>query len=244
LPDAQATIEALIEYQHQLNDVIDLGLRFERECALLTTDFAPGFATRELAELTVAIFCRTVKELLRGAWRPESIHFRHSAPADMATCNRIFSCRLEFNSAFDGISCSADSLRASNPSADRDMAAHARRLLRMLPDPRTSHSLSDGVRHSLYLLLHGGHATVEAAAHNLAVSPRSLQRQLEREGTSFGKLLNETRRELAVRYLDTSDNSITDIAHLTGYSAHSAFTRWFVSEFGETPAERRGKSRR
>src|SRR5579864_2938713 len=77
---------------------------------------------------------------------------------------------------------------------------------------------------------------MEKVAENLAIHPRTLQRLLNRERTHFGVLLGEARRELAVRYLDESHQSITDIALLLGYSTISSFTRWFTEEFGKSPA--------
>jgi AraC-like DNA-binding protein len=69
----------------------------------------------------------------------------------------------------------------------------------------------------------------------LGVPLRTLQRRLIAEGQPFSGLLNEARRDLAVRYLANSNQSITAVAQLTGYSALSSFTRWFVCEFGMSP---------
>ena len=44
-------------------------------------------------------------------------------------------------------------------------------------------------------------------------------------------------RELAIRYLANSSQSITMVAQLTGYSALSSFTRWFIAEFGTPPGK-------
>src|SRR5205814_3400338 len=76
---------------------------------------------------------------------------------------------------------------------------------------------------------------VDRAAQCLGVSVRTRQRRLIGECQSFSKLLNETRRDLVVRYLRNSDQSITAVAELTGYAALSSFTRWFISEFGLSP---------
>ena len=49
--------------------------------------------------------------------------------------------------------------------------------------------------------------------------------------TFFSGILNETRRELAVRYLQQFEPVDDEhVAQLTGYSALSSFTRWFASE--------------
>jgi AraC-like DNA-binding protein len=90
-------------------------------------------------------------------------------------------------------------------------------------------------------LISNGQANVEGIAECLGVSSRTLQRRLIAEGQSFGKLLNETRREVAARYLMNSNLSITAVAQLTGYSALSSFTRWFIAEFGMSPRKWRSR---
>lgn len=49
--------------------------------------------------------------------------------------------------------------------------------------------------------MHGEVPSIEAIAHNLAISIRHLQRELQAEGTSYQQLLDATRKELALRYL-------------------------------------------
>ena len=43
-------------------------------------------------------------------------------------------------------------------------------------------------------------------------------------------------RRAAVRYLGTSNHSVTDVGLLLGYSTLSSFSRWFTIEFGKSPA--------
>ena len=81
------------------------------------------------------------------------------------------------------------------------MARHAQRYLDMLvPDPADG-SITERARRSLYLLLPAGRATLEQVGDNLGLHPRALQRLLDKEGRTFATLLNEVRRELALRYL-------------------------------------------
>jgi AraC-like DNA-binding protein len=93
------------------------------------------------------------------------------------------------------------------------------------------------------LLLPAGRATLEQVGENLGLHPRALQRLLEREGRTFATLLNEVRRELALRYLSSSTHQVTAIAQMTGYAAPSSFTRWFCAEFGVAPALWRAEER-
>ncbi|MBV1689664.1 helix-turn-helix transcriptional regulator [Novosphingobium sp. G106] len=116
------------------------------------------------------------------------------------------------------------------------MAAHAQRFIDMLTEQRPSSSVTEQARQAIFLLISSGNATKEKVAENLAIHPRALQRILSREDTNFGELLSEAKRELALRYLSGSNQSVTDIALLLGYSTISSFSRWFTEEFGKSPA--------
>ncbi len=191
----------------------------------------------------MGMICRIISEVVCGRWRPESAHFVHPAPRDLSVHRRIFQCPLVFESEFNGFACSAASLDAPNPAAESVMARHAQRYLDMLvPDPADG-SIAERARRSLYLLLPAGRGTLEQVADNLGVHPRTLQRLLDKEGRTFATLLNEVRRELALRYLSSSTHSMTAIAQMTGYASPSSFTRWFCAEFGIAPAAWRAEER-
>jgi AraC-like DNA-binding protein len=55
----------------------------------------------------------------------------------------------------------------------------------------------------------------------------------------FKKLVDDTRRRIAVEHLRRSSDSITEIAFMLGYSDLSAFTRAFKRWTGTAPMEYR-----
>jgi AraC-like DNA-binding protein len=69
----------------------------------------------------------------------------------------------------------------------------------------------------------------------LELSERSLQRRLEVEGTSFLRLLDDTRRELAQEYLGQTALSLADTAFLLGFADQSSFFRASKRWFGISP---------
>ena len=85
---------------------------------------------------------------------------------------------------------------------------------------------------------------LEHIARRLRISPRALQNRLGQKSTTFERVLSETRRALAVRYLRDTDLSLTEIAFLLGFSEQSAFTRAARGWFGCPPRAMRDKSRR
>jgi AraC-like DNA-binding protein len=71
----------------------------------------------------------------------------------------------------------------------------------------------------------------------MGVSPRTLQRRLREEGTTFLGLLEETQRALAEFYLRRPEVAICEVSYLTGFSQPSAFHRAFRRWTGLTPGE-------
>ncbi|HSI19807.1 MAG TPA: AraC family transcriptional regulator [Sphingomonas sp.] len=240
-PTVRAMVEVLIGHQRHLNDVLDMRLEDDGAVALIHSGIDPALAQPQATEYAVAMSYRWLSEVTNGRWHPDCVHFRHRAPADLRNHRRVLQCRIEFDAAFDGLSCSSAMLDLANPAASAAMAGHAERLLAAVPTSPPEASVSEKTRHVIHLLIHGGHASVDRVADNLGLHPRMLQRLLDREGATFAGLLNETRRDLALRYLAGAHHSLTAIAELAGYSNQSAFTRWFAAEFGETPAAWRSR---
>ena len=88
-------------------------------------------------------------------------------------------------------------------------------------------------------LLPSGQVSDEKVARKLFLSERSLQRKLQQTGTSFRKLLDTTREELAKQYIQDPSVDLTEIAFLLGFSEHSSFSRAFKRWTGNTPSETR-----
>ena len=91
-------------------------------------------------------------------------------------------------------------------------------------------SLSSRLRGLLSTELASGQPDLERLAGRLGVSPRTLQRRLRNEGSSFQRAVDEFRREMAASLLDNRQLAIKEVAFLLGYgdlsSFYRAFRRW------------------
>jgi len=87
--------------------------------------------------------------------------------------------------------------------------------------------------------LKAGDCKLETVAKSLGMSPRSLQRHLEMEGTSFRELTDTIRRTLASRYLRETKLNLKEIAFLLGFSELSSFSRAVKTWFGVSPSQYR-----
>ncbi len=86
-------------------------------------------------------------------------------------------------------------------------------------------------------MLDDGLPTVERLAAASGGSLRTLQRRLAEEGRSFAGILDEVRRERALRNLSEGTLAISEIGAQLGYSGASSFTR-AVRRWTEEPPRR------
>ena len=92
------------------------------------------------------------------------------------------------------------------------------------------------------LLSNPGHfPPIEAVASRLATSTRTLSRSLQEVSSSYQKILDEVRKEMAIEYLKTSGLPIEEIAALIGYNDPSNFRKAFKRWTGQPPSYYRAR---
>jgi AraC-like DNA-binding protein len=88
-----------------------------------------------------------------------------------------------------------------------------------------------------------GLPSLEELAAMLNLSKRTLNRYLEREGTSYRELSGRIQHQLACERLASGTMSVTEVAYSLGFSDSSNFARAFKAHAGHSPGEyRRRKS--
>ncbi|MEL6681505.1 MAG: AraC family transcriptional regulator ligand-binding domain-containing protein [Pseudomonadota bacterium] len=84
-------------------------------------------------------------------------------------------------------------------------------------------------------------AQLDKAATALHLTPRTLMRKLEADGTSFQSIKDALRRDIAIRRLQTESSSVDAIAHDVGFASTASFYKAFQRWTGSTPSAYRGK---
>jgi AraC-like DNA-binding protein len=227
----------MARYRHWLNEALAMHIEDFKDLVVIREELVSEGEplARQSNELAVGTILRMFRALLGDRWQPDSVHFIHSAPPDLSVHRRLFGPNLHFDGDFNGIVCLAADLDRPNPAADPVMAAYAQQFLETLPKSEPGTTTLD-TRKAIYLLLPSGKASIEQVARNLGLHLRTLQRQLDAENVSFSDLLNDVRRDLAIRYLPNRQYSLLQVAEILGYSQLSSFTRWFSLEFGISPS--------
>ncbi len=240
-PTLRQVLLTLIDHLHLLNERLAIEVEDVGSMVVLREELALSVAAPQSIELAIGVLYRMGEVLLQERWRPTSVSFTHGAPAEPAFHRRFFKCRIEFNGAFNGLVCRAADLDVPNPAADPVLAEYARKMIADLPDDR-QRSMDEEVRKAIYLMLPTGRATCKSVAAGLGISMRTLQRELDEREVTFKALINEVRQELARRYVANTHHSLGEVAAMLGYTTHSAFTRWFGTQFGCSPEQWRSRS--
>ncbi|MBI5107262.1 MAG: AraC family transcriptional regulator [Rhodocyclales bacterium] len=103
---------------------------------------------------------------------------------------------------------------------------------------RRDRALAQRVREHLRAAL-PEHLALPALATRLFLSPRTLHRRLEDEGTSFRAIKDGLRRELAIEWLSTTSRPMGRIGADLGFADAAAFYRAFAAWTGSGPRDYR-----
>jgi AraC-like DNA-binding protein len=244
-PTLRASLERVVRYNRLLHDVAVFTLLDRDGVTRIEHALArPGLAqSRHAAEFTLASIVVVGAQMLGGPLAPRAVELRHAAPASLAEHRRLFGVTPAFDRPVNAIELDGELLGRVLPAADpvlsRVVVRHAEALLAARPAP--AEGTGNRVRRFLAAALGDGEgeATLAAAADRLRMSERSLQRRLTDEGLTFDALLEDLRKELALRYLSDRKVAIAQVAYLLGYSEPSAFHRAFKRWTGKTPSEAR-----
>lgn len=239
-PSARKALEALAHYIWVQNEALSLRLEDAGDLVLARLGAEVGPQTRLFL---MACLVKILRGVLGADWSPEETHLTAPAPADPRTFRRLLGRELRFGSAFDGVICRAGDLETPPPAADPVLAAQLEGELRAI-GARQGRGPAQRVGELIAALLPGGDCTIERVARELGVDRRTVHRRMAAEGTSFSRLLDETRRTLVAPHLELSGRPLEAVAELLGFSSLSAFSRWHRQAFSETASSRRARARR
>ena len=239
-PTLRRALEELLRFGHLHNAALFLKIEEASGVVVIREELVVGRAAgvRQSTELAIGVLFRLLTVFLGPDWRPRRVCFAHSAPKDRTVHWRVFGRRVEFGHDFNGIVCDARDLDVPNPGADPVIARYARQVLEASLGA-TRRSTANDVRQLVFVLLPAGHCGIDLVAHHLGVTRRTVHRQLASESETFSAIVEGVRRELAARYVDDGDRPLSEISALLGFSAPSAFSRWYRQSFGLSAAQRR-----
>jgi len=166
--------------------------------------------------------------------------FTHPKPDHQSELKYLFPCRQHFNRAALNLNFKADALTLPPVRTPRDLSRFLRDSpadLITIPGDETSYR--SRIRS---LLLNQQSAellcpTLDEIAAGFNVSAQTLRRKLKHEATSYPKIKDDFRRDLAIEKLCSEKLPISEIARLLGFSEPRSFSRAFKQWTGHTPTQ-------
>lgn len=234
-------LQRIVRFFAIVTDGADLALDVESERVRLGIHLRDSKATAdEAVDAFMAVTVRLCRTLCGRAFNPLTVEMRREAPPDPAPYARYFRVPVRFGVPLDGFTfdrraCETRLLTANPELARAGDAVAADHLARLKLE-----RIAPRVRQSIIEELPQGEPSPEVIARRLGQSLRTLQRTLADEGTTFVKLLDETRETLARGYLEENRYSVSDITYLLGFAGVSNFSRAFKRWTGESPKAYRG----
>jgi AraC-like DNA-binding protein len=203
-----------------------------------TPDLATNAIAVDFAMSLVVDMCRMNAG---SSLRPVAVKLRRERPKDGSVYRRFFGCTVHFATPEDSVTLSREDVDRALPSSNRQLAATFDHILAERLAHLDKRNVVARCQARLLDQLYSGEVSEEVMAEQLHMSRRTLQRKLAEADLTFQKLVDDTRRDLAMRHLEDSRYSITDVTFLLGFSQQSAFTRAFKRWTGMSPSEYRAR---
>lgn len=233
LKDAIGTFISLIPSVAEGNEVWlkwgkDISWLYCRTRNLMRTDFVP--------DQTTILTLRALIRLTAGPdWQPPKVHFFSQEVPVFDNLPEWSGSEVHFSQHATGIAFPTHLL--STRLIHTNNAMQGELIQEVLPT-----TLSNKLQvylHSLYAFRHP--TSIDQVAEMLGTSRVTLYRSLAKEGTSYRKIIDRVRYQIAVDLLEKSSLSITDIAHELSYSNVGNFSRAFYRISGTNPTSYRDK---
>ena len=242
--DLGMAIEKLCKYQAIADETKRLDLMHEDNLAVIRVTYPTDYydKDKQLVDYQMCGLYSFFKLLTGNELLLKEVRFRHAAPDNISEYKRIFNCRLFFESDANAIVIDKGVLETSLLQPNKDLLLQFEQLAeKVLQNYIGSKSYTHQIVRIILEYIGESSPSIKTAAKQMGISVRNLQLKLKSEGTTYTKILNEIRTDLAKEHLNDQQVAISEISYLLGFSEPSVFHKFFKKQTGDTPYNYRQK---
>ncbi len=208
----------------------------DSDTAKVVIDLSSGWpSNRQHTDFWLVFFWRNLSSNVGWNLPLCEVGFRHDRPKDTSVYDAVFGGDLKFKQEDNYFSFPRVYLDYQSISADPAMhKVHESQALKQL-HALTESGILNKVKKAVYQSLPAKDIELKDIAELLNLTPRTVQRNLAREGSSFKKLVDEARKDYTLAEIRDTSFSISEIAYRLGYNDLSSFYRAFKRWTGTTP---------
>jgi AraC-like DNA-binding protein len=163
-------------------------------------------------------------------------------PKDTSRHDKLYKCPITYAADHCELRLSRQYVDTQLPTSNAELVRVNEQVLSEYLTRFRKNDVVDAVYKALIELMPQGEPTQEKVAKALGTSSRSLHRKLKALDTRYKTILDDTRKRLAMQYLQQSGLAITSITYQLGFSDASSFSRSFKRWTGLSPTEFRHSS--
>jgi AraC-like DNA-binding protein len=239
-PTIRESVLRIARYMSLLNEVVTVRVEEHDGVGTVEQRFAgaPRGLGRHGNEFFVATLLGRARMMSGQPFVPVRAWFAHAQPPHESLAELLAflgTTHVRFDAGGNGIAMAADvldiPLRTSDPPLLDLLDRTAEQSLAAMP---ATSPLPASVRRHVRDTL-ADVPSLESTAAALKMSPRTLQRRLSDDGTSFQQVLDDVRHAVAVDLIKDPRRPLGEIAFLLGYSELSPFVRAYKRWTGKTP---------
>ncbi|HEX4996794.1 MAG TPA: AraC family transcriptional regulator [Terriglobia bacterium] len=231
------SLEKFIRSFPLVNGAFQLQLTSSRSGARLELHslYEPEGSARHYVEFIFSMIFARLRMAAGFDWRPKEVVFVHPSPPGMEAYHPTFGCPARFNESVNQMVLERDFVEMALPNGDALLSEILDHYGQSLLKQSAKDDFLGEVRKVMSDGFSRGDVRLETTARKLALSGRSLQRELNGRGTSYREELDRFRLDLALDLLTRAE--IHEIASLLQFSELSSFYRAFRRWTGKTPKE-------
>lgn len=209
-----------------------------------TTIDIPLKNSRHFSEFKIAGMVSYIKLLCGENISLNEVHFTSPKPENIYEYERIFKCKIYFEKEENALIFDSKFLNIPVIEPNEKLLflfeKNAQEFLEALDDKKIYTNKVTKI--ILEEIKNCTSPSIEVVAKKLLISVRTLQLNLQKEDTSYIKLLNELRKISAKSFLKDKNTSVDEIAYILGFSESSSFHRAFKNWTGLTPFQFRNSN--
>jgi len=244
-PDLRGALTRLDRYTRLFNSYSVFALSaFGSECWWTNSRVAQSDGARLSHEAGLGTFLTLWRDANGDDLTPARVQFMHDPVGSVGPLEAHFRCPVTFGAEVDAIVLRGDDLDRPNRVGDKHIWEFLRGHLEESIAATEEDHLDREVLVHVANTLSEGVPKLEDVARHLGIGSRTLQRRLSGMGHSYQSLVDEARREVALRLVAEGRQSLVEVAFLTGFAEQSSFTRAFRRWSGTTPRKFRETSPR
>ena len=236
-PTIRVAMENLRDFMHVHMHGLKVSLSEEKNHALfsyrVTLPFAPDY--RQQIDLAMGLGIRFFRRFIDSAWAPQMVYVEYQKERGSTALEKLCQCPVRYAQEISSFSFRANILDINRDASNHELHKILHDYLKMLTE-RTTSDFVIQVHERVITSLQNGNCSIDHIASSMGLNRRTFQRRLDDKGLKFKVLLEQTRMDLAQRYLRVSSITLTQISDMLCYADLASFSRSFNRYFGQAPS--------